>query len=849
MALGRHQTATTQEAQTTPLRRQYLDIKSKYRDAILFFRLGDFYEMFGQDAERAAAVLQIVLTSREFGKGHRVPMCGVPHHAAPTYIGRLIEAGLHVAICDQVGEPGNGLVARQVTRVITPGTVIDENLLKPDSNNYIAFVVEDDKDFGLAYADISTGMLASCEADAAALRRELSRIDAREVLTIGAELGQIANATPKDDQPWFTDPIAGSETVKRLFSVQSLEGLGLDGRPLATRAVGCLLRYLEDTDASSLHVLTGVHVYSTTEFMELDGFTRTNLELEVAGRDQRADGSLLDVLDQTHTPMGARRLREQLGRPLIDIQRIKERHDRLAALADNLKLRESLQANLDHVGDLERLANQVLRTSVSVIGVRHLAAALEAITEINDLLFPAAQPLSDLGKRLDPCTGARELISRAVTDQGERLIKAGYSQELDKVASEATEAREWIANLERREREATGIKTLKVGYNRVFGYYLEAGRTHADLVPERFQRRQTLANTERYITPDLKEYEALVLGADERIGDLEHALFKEVLASLHNDGERMLRTARALAALDVAASLAEVSARHGYVRPEIHAGDELQIEAGRHPVVEMSHSEAFVPNDVHLDLEQRQIAILTGPNMAGKSTYLRQVALITLLAQIGSFVPATNASIGLVDRIFTRVGARDDLTAGASTFMVEMLELSAILAQATPRSLLVLDEIGRGTSTYDGISVARALIEHLHNHPRLRAKTIFATHYHELTAVAATLPRVHNLNMAATEQDGHVVFLRRVVPGSADRSFGVHVAEMAGLPPTIIRRATAILRELEAESPTKSLTSQLDFLPPTDHPVLELLGSLDLDELTPLEALNTLYELRRTLDQ
>ena len=804
--------------------------------------------MFGDDAERAAAELQIVLTSREFGKGHRVPMCGVPHHAAPTYIGRLIEAGLHVAICDQVGEPGNGLVDRQVTRVITPGTVVDEDLLKPESNNYIALAVSNDNIFGLAYADISTGTLASCEADRSALLRELSRISAREVLTIGIPPGEINNASPKDDHPWLVDPIAGRETLERHFSVRTLEGLGLEGRPLASRAVGALLRYLEETDESSLHVLTGVHVYSTTDFMELDSFTRHNLELELAGRERRPDGSLLDVLDHTHTPMGARRLREQLGRPLIDIPRIQERHDRLDAFMVDHRLREETQDKLDRIGDLERLSNQVLRKSIGVIGVRHLAGALDAVDEIVNGLGSDAPPLSKLRERLNPCKEARQLIERAITDRGERLIKKEYSQELDRVTTEASIAREGIANLERTERDATGIKTLKVGYNRVFGYYFEVGRVHGDAMPDRFQRRQTLANTERYVTPELKDYESHILGAEERIADLEHALFQEVVTSLCGDAQQMLQTARALASLDVAASLAEVSDRHGYIRPEIHPGAELHIEAGRHPVVELRQSEAFVPNDVRLDLEHQQIAILTGPNMAGKSTYLRQVALITLLAQIGCFVPAKSASIGLVDRIFTRVGARDDLTAGASTFMVEMLELSAILAQATPQSLLVLDEIGRGTSTYDGISVARALIEHLHNHPRLRAKTIFATHYHELTAVADSLPRVHNLNMAATEQDGHVVFLRRVVPGSADRSFGVHVAEMAGLPPTIIRRAAHILRELEEGSLPSTKTSQLDFLEHTDHPVLELLRTLDLDELTPLEALNTLYELQRNLD-
>ncbi|MDE2897858.1 MAG: DNA mismatch repair protein MutS, partial [Chloroflexota bacterium] len=631
---------TTTEPKLTPLRRQYLDIKQQQPDAILFFRLGDFYEMFDEDAERAAAVLQIVLTSREFGKGNRVSMCGVPYHAAPTYIGRLIEAGLRVAVCDQVGEVGRGLVERQVTRVITPGTVLDEDWLKPEANNYLAVAVGDGDARGLAYADITTGDLAACEASPQALSRELARLDAREMLTLGLPEGEVPSGVPQDDQAWLRDPAAAREMVARHFQVRDLEGLGLQGRPLATHAVGVLLRYVEDTDPAALHVLTGVHVYGTSDFMELDAFTRRNLELETAGRDARREGSLLAVLDRTHTPMGARRLREQLTRPLIDRARLEQRLDRVQVLLDDPGLRALVQAALDRVGDLERLANRVVRRAVSASDVRHLAAALDAVTELRETLDAEKPALADLRDALDPCTEARALIERAVTERGNQIIRPGYSAELDRVVDAATEAKGWIAGLERREREATGLRGLKVGYNRVFGYYLEVGRAYSEQVPESYQRRQTLANAERYVTPELKEYESRVLGAEERIADLERTLFDEVVDHLSAVGPSLQRTALALAALDVAAGLAEVAERQGYVRPDLTEGDALEIESGRHPVVELAQHERFVPNDSFLDPAERQIAVLTGPNMAGKSTYLRQVALIVLMAQVGSFVPA-----------------------------------------------------------------------------------------------------------------------------------------------------------------------------------------------------------------
>ena len=829
----------------TPLRRQYLDIKRQHPEALLFFRLGDFYELFDHDAEVAAAELQIVLTSRDFGRSGRAPMCGMPHHAVAGYIAKLVEAGHRVAVCDQVSASVNGLVDRAVTRVITPGTVVDEDMLRPQANNYLAAIVPSDAHVGFAYTDVTTGEFAAAELRRDQLEPELSRVAPRETLAFGEfeHPGTVAGAA------WMADPATAEETLRRHFGVHELDGLGLAQRPHALRAAGALLAYVTETDANALHVLTNLHVYSVSAHMELDPATRANLELETGGRASRRDHSLLGVLDHTRTPMGARRLRRHVSRPSLDRAVIEQRLDLVEALVSAAELRAELRDDLKVVGDLERLANRVLRRSASVTDVRRVVAALEALVTVRQTLNDADGALARPRERIDPCDDARALIARSI-DDGERTIRAGYSDELDRLVAGASSAKAWIAALESRERDQLGLKSLKVGFNRVFGYYIEVGRAYADRVPERYERRQTLANTERYVVPELKEREAEVLNAQEQIEALEALLFKEVVESLAGWAPAMLRSAAAVATLDVAASLAEVAVLQDYTRPRLTDDGPILIEAGRHPVVEASQTEPFVPNDTRLDPDARQILVLTGPNMAGKSTYLRQTALIVLLAQIGSFVPATRAEISVVDRIFTRAGARDDLAAGASTFMVEMLELAAILAQATPRSLLILDEIGRGTSTYDGISVAQAVVEHLHHHPRLRAKTIFATHYHELTAVAATLPRVHNANVAVAERGEQVVFLRRIVDGPADRSYGVQVAQLAGLPPAVIRRAREILDELERlAAGNKSAPSvQLTLLTPEEHPVVAQLRALDPEQLSPLDALSLLYELRRAAD-
>ena len=811
----------------------------------MLFRLGDFYELFDRDAEVAAEELQIVLTSREFGRSGRSPMCGVPHHAVAGYIARLVEAGHRVAVCDQVTAAGNGLVDRAVTRVITPGTVVDEDMLRPQTNNYLAAVVPDENGAGFAYADVTTGEFAATELRPDQLGPELSRVAPRETLAFG-DIDLPGAVTGAD---WMADPATAEEALRRHFSVHDLDGLGLADRPRASRAAGALLAYVTETDANALHVLTGLHVYSVAAYMELDPATRENLELESGGRAARRDHSLLGVLDHTRTPMGARRLRRHVARPSLERGVIERRLDLVEALVEDADRRAELRDALKSVGDLERLANRVLRRTASVNDVRRVATALDGLGSVRQTIDGAAGALTRPRDRIDTCDEARALIARAI-DDGERTIRAGYSDELDRLVAGAGSAKAWIAALESQERERLGIKSLKVRFNRVFGYYIELGRAYADRVPDHYERRQTLANAERYVIPELKEREAEVLNAQEQIEALEALLFKEVLERLAGWAPAMLESSAAVAALDVAASLAEVAVLQGYTRPTLTDAGRIEIEAGRHPVVEASQTEPFVPNDTRLNPDDRQILVLTGPNMAGKSTYLRQTALTVLLAQIGGFVPADRAEISLVDRIFTRAGARDDLAAGASTFMVEMLELAAILAQATPRSLLILDEIGRGTSTYDGISVAQAVVEHLHHHPRLRAKTIFATHYHELTAVADVLPRVHNANVAVAEQGERVVFLRRIVDGPADRSYGVQVAQLAGLPPAVIRRAREILVELErlAAGNKAAPSVQLTLLTPEEHPVVTRLRDLDPEQLSPLDALSLIYELRNEAD-
>ena len=846
-------------ANISPVRRQYLEIKRQYPDAILFFRLGDFYETFDADAETAARELDIVLTSRNVAKGTRVPMAGIPFHAAEPYLARLIEKGYHVAICEQVGEtPVRGLFSRQVVRVVTPGTVVEAGLLPGEGNNYLAAVVVEGGRVGLAHADVTTGEFATTQLDSAdplaSARHELARLHPAEILvaeSISTEGDWPGHRTQLPD--WHFAPDHAAEALRKHFRTATLDGFGLGEMPLAARAAGAIVDYLSVTQPAALALLASLSTYSLSEFMNLDAATRRNLELTETLRTGEVRGSLLGILDLTVTPMGRRLIRQWIARPLLDLDRIRGRQDQVEQLFADGMGRAEIREALHGVGDLERLTNRAVAGVAAPRDLVALRELLQHLPRVRSLLEKDAQgPLEALLARLDPCSETCQLLERSIADEPPAtlshsgVIRSGYSEQLDGVIQSSSKAREWIANLESVERQRTGIKSLKVGYNKIFGYYIEVTKANASLVPAEYIRKQTLVNGERYITPEMKEYESLVLTAEERIRHLETELFGEICRQVGEHAPRLLETARALGQLDVVASLAEVAAHRGYTRPEMVEGDPLEIREGRHPVVEeFLAGERFVPNDTVFE-EGERVRVITGPNMSGKSTYLRQVALIVLMAQMGGFVPARSARLGLTDRIFTRIGAQDEIHAGQSTFMVEMVETANILHHATRRSLLILDEVGRGTSTYDGVSIAWAVVEHLHNHPRLRARTLFATHYHELTRLAENLPGVRNYNVAVSEEGGRVVFLHRIIPGGADKSYGIHVAELAGLPRPVINRAQEILAQLEADSrqmhaADPSLPRQLAFFPET-NPLLDEIRKLDLSSLTPLEALNKLYE-------
>ncbi|MCL4258256.1 MAG: DNA mismatch repair protein MutS [Anaerolineales bacterium] len=844
----------------TPVRQQYLDIKRQHPGAILFFRLGDFYETVDDDAELVARALDIVLTSRNVAKGARVPMAGVPHHAAEGYLARLIERGHHVAICEQVGtEPVKGLMPREVVRIVTPGTVVEPGLLPGDANNYLAAALVLDGRAGLAYADLTTGEFAATELDAGALRAELGRLAPAETVYIDKELDPVG--LPGHGSPWPAyrfEPARVKDALLSHFKTSTLQSYGLDSRPLAARAAGALLQYVQETQPASLALLTSLRAYTLDEFMNLDASARRNLELTETLRGEQA-GSLLGTLDRAITPMGRRLLRQWVGKPLLELDAIHARQEGVAWLhADGMR-RAELRTALKPLGDLERMVNRVLGGTAQPRDLAAMRTTLEALLAVMAHTRDLKSPVSGLLAGLSACAVELKLLQSALSDEPPAVlghmgvIRPGHSAELDELMAATSHARDWIANLEAAERERTGIKSLKVGYNKVHGYYIEVTKAKDDgNLPAEYIRKQTLVNAERYITPEMKEVEAQVLNAEERILAVETRLFKELCGQLAASAEPLLACARALATLDVLAALAEVAALQGYVRPIVKNDGSLEIMAGRHPVVErwLPAQERFVPNDTVFE-DGECVRLITGPNMSGKSTYLRQVALIVLLAQMGSFVPAESAQIGLVDRIFTRIGAQDEIHAGHSTFMVEMVETASILNHATTRSLLILDEIGRGTSTYDGLSIAWAVIEHIHNDPRLKARTLFATHYHELTALASSLPGVRNYNVAVSEADGSVVFLHKIVPGGADRSYGIHVGQLAGLPRPVLARAQEILAELEgqasAPAPGSPLAAREQQAPlfALEHPLVEELKKLDLDGLSPIEALNKLAEWKR----
>ena len=892
---------------TTPMRRQYLAIKKQFPDTILFFRLGDFYETFDHDAEIVAQVCDVVLTSRPVGNDQRVPLAGVPYHSVEPHIAKLVNAGYKVAIAEQDGNkppPGEKLVDRAVRRVITAGTVVEPAMLDEGRNNYLAAIVTEHPDpahpgdVGLAYADITTGEFATTQISGPEalriLQEELARLQPAEVLIReegkGGKRGkggkpEDATATssefpsfpsfpsfPLSSVPaWQFELETARRTLLDQFDVESLAAFGCEHLPQAVRAAGGLVQYLKQTQRSALPHFTGLRTYSTAEFMTLDEATRRNLELTQTIRSGDKRGSLLSVLDETRTPMGSRLLRRWLNQPLLDVARLNARLDAVEVWYNHTPARTELRQLLRQVGDLERCTNraaQGIARPQDLVGIRH---ALELMPEIERISLQVKNserdgasegegettPPSLTQSPLPDCSDLHDLLAAAIApdppatlDKG-GVIRKGYSAELDGIAVAAKDAKKWVAGLERSERERTGIKSLKVGFNKVFGYYIEITKANSAAVPEEYIRKQTLVNAERYITPDLKEYESLILNAEERQQELESQIFSQVVGQVGAAAGRLLKLADGLAELDVLTSLSEVATNHRYIRPELASDGVLEIVAGRHPVVERTlRDEFFQANDAILSPDEA-ILIITGPNMSGKSTFLRQVALVTLMAQIGSFVPAEQAHIGLVDRIFTRIGAQDEIHAGQSTFMVEMVEAANILHHATSRSLIIFDELGRGTSTYDGLSIAWAVIEYIHNHPRLRARTLFATHYHELTELAERLPHVVNYNVAVAEEGDNVVFLHRIIPGAADRSYGIHVAQLAGLPRPIIHRAEEILQELETQGSEPASMSagpaqavQLTLFGGLS-PVEETLKKLDINALSPLEALNKLYELQQ----
>jgi DNA mismatch repair protein MutS len=885
----------------TPIRRQYLDVKRRYPHAIVFFRLGDFYETFDDDAELCARELDLTLTSKPMGKGLRVPLAGIPYHAVDGYLAKLIAKGYKVALCEQMSDPATtkGLVERRVVRVVTPGTVIENNLLDERANNYLACLAparrakrgafagdERWRECGLAFVDVSTGEFVAGALDGERTAAELARLRPAEVL-----LPEGVDAPPWLDpslpvsrvEPLWFDADLARVTLLEHFRAASPEAYGIaDGSP-AVAACGAVLMYLRETQAASVSLVTSLRAHRPDEHVGLDGHTIRNLELFSAGLDGRREGSLLATLDLSSTAMGARLLRRRLGQPLTDIAGIDRRLDAVAYCHQSALRRARLVEVLRAVPDLERLVARIVAGSAQPRELVALRRGLEAVSELRRVVgddggrrkADGGAPLdgkqqtannkaeindvdagmAEIISRLRPCDDVVAAIAQAIADEpGATLengdvVRPGFSEELDSLRLLTRDVRRFLAELEAGERQRTGIKTLKIGYNRVFGYYIEVSKANIALVPEHYERRQSLVNGERYATVQLREYETQILHAKDRALELETTIFRQVCAQVAAAAAAVLATAQAVAELDVACALAEAAMRYAYVRPQLDASDRIEIRDGRHPMVERALAAGgFVPNDVDLSSSDAQILVVTGPNMAGKSTYLRMVAVIVLMAQIGSYVPASSATIGVVDRIFTRVGAGDDLTSGQSTFMVEMIETSAILHNATGRSLLILDEIGRGTSTYDGMAIARAVVEYLHNRPDARPRTLFATHYHELVALADHLPRVRNMNVAVAEERGRIVFLRRVVPGGADRSYGVHVAELAGLPKAVVQRAREVLRELEDghAGPQRAASPQLSLFAatPPDDGLRRELATLDVDAMTPLEAMTRLYELR-----
>ncbi|MEE0199336.1 MAG: DNA mismatch repair protein MutS [Muricomes sp.] len=870
---------------------QYMETKNQYPDCILFYRLGDFYEMFFEDAITASRELEITLTGKSCGLEERAPMCGVPYHAVDNYLNKLVAKGYKVAICEQMEDPKltKGLVKRDVVRIVTPGTNLAPQALDETKNNYLMCIVYIADRYGLAISDITTGDYFVTELpDSVKLMDEIYKFMPSEIICnesfymSGMDLDDLRNrlgiAIYSLDAWYFDDAVCRKKLLEH-FHVSSFAGLGLEDYDCGIISAGALLQYLLETQKNNLSHLTHITPYTTGKYMMLDSSTRRNLELCETLREKQKRGSLLWVLDKTRTAMGARTLRKYVEQPLIEKEAVLRRLDAVEELKNNAISREEIREYLSPVYDLERLITRITYGSANPRDLTALCSSLEMLPPIKYILEEMQSALlggvrDDLDTLEDLCT----LIKDAVIDDPPLamkeggIIRDGYSEEVDTLRHAKSDGKDWLAKLEEEEREKTGIKNLKIKYNKVFGYYLEVTNSYKDLVPDYYTRKQTLANAERYITPELKELEDTILGAEDKLYALEYELYSSVRGTIAGEVERIQKTAKAVAALDVFASLALIAERNNYVRPKINEKGVIDIKDGRHPVVEkMIPNDMFISNDTYLDDKKQRISIITGPNMAGKSTYMRQAALIVLMAQLGSFVPASSANIGLVDRIFTRVGASDDLASGQSTFMVEMTEVANILRNATSKSLLILDEIGRGTSTFDGLSIAWAVVEYISDTHLLGAKTLFATHYHELTELEGKIENVNNYCIAVKEKGDDIVFLRKIVKGGADKSYGIQVAKLAGVPDIVIERAKEIVEELsdedittrvseiavkEHESKKKSKVKKYDevdiaqmslFDTVKDGDVLEELKNIDVGNLTPIDALNTIYRLQNKL--
>jgi len=850
--------------QYTPMIQQYLQIKQNYQDTILFFRLGDFYEMFFEDAQLASRELEITLTARDGGKGGKIPMCGVPYHAAETYIARLIERNYKVAICEQVELPGQskGIVRREVTRVITPGTIMEGNILEDKSHNYLACIIEYNNVFGLAYADITTGHFMATQFSGLRAKEflydEIMRLQPAEVLVCDKNIIKDLTGAKYMLSPIDPEQLTFSRAKKLIVEHygQKWKNTGLENYPGALYASGGLLAYLYETQKQKIAQLGMVQIYSTGEFMVIDAATRRNLELTASIADGSRRGTLLGILDHTRTAMGGRMLRNWLEQPLMDIRQIRQRQDAVVKITEDIFLRDSIRKVLDPIYDLERLGGKVAGGTANGRDLISLKQSLGIIPELKRTLKGSGSILlEDISQSIDSLEEIHKLIDISIKDDPPvsvregGIIKPGYSNEVDRLRRSTSDGKTWLAELEAAERERTGIKSLKVKFNKVFGYYIEVTRANLGQVPGDYVRKQTLVNAERFITPKLKEYEELILGAEDRLVQVEYRLFCEVRDKVADSLCRLQHTADCVANVDVLWSLAECAVRNNYTRPILTESKELYITEGRHPVVEsMLDAGEFVPNDTNIG-EENFISIITGPNMAGKSTYMRQVALIVLMAQMGSFVPASYASIGITDRIFTRVGAADDLAGGRSTFMVEMSECRNIMEYGTGKSLVIMDEVGRGTSTYDGISLARAMVEYIHD--RVQARTLFSTHYHELTDLDH-LPGVENYTMPVKEQGEEVIFLRKLEPGKADRSYGIQVAKLAGLPGEILQRAREVLAALEENQKKEQEVAisaehhSVDTVEENEFDryqiILRELENIDITQLTPLEALNIIAD-------